>query len=149
MSAPGAAGGEPAAAGEEGGRGRRGLDVEVGELELRPVVHVPHGASLRQAARVMRAADVSALLVGELPRELVTERDLTRALALGLGGDEQVETVASPWPYWVTTTSHLVDAARMMLAHEVRHLLVVTPEGRVAGILSMRQVFSGLLGDRV
>ena len=47
----------------------------VGELGLRPVVSVTPDTALDQAARVMRAHDVSSLVVGEHggPASIVTE----------------------------------------------------------------------------
>lgn len=78
----------------------------VDDLRLRPPVAIAPNAPLDQAARIMRARDVSALVVGE-PGELVsilTERDLTQALADDRPPDTGVGTIASPDP--------LVDAGR-------------------------------------
>src|SRR5512132_3781768 len=53
----------------------------IGELRLRVPVTVAPTAALDQAARIMRAHDISALLVGRPgePASIVTERDITRA----------------------------------------------------------------------
>lgn len=125
------------------------LRRQVGTLRLRPIVRVPVGASLREAARAMREANVSSALVGDQPRQIVTERDLTRALAEGIGPEEPVEHVAERIPVWVTTTSQLIDVAEIMLRHQLRHLIVVATSGEEVGIVSMRDVFALLLPERL
>lgn len=121
------------------------LRRQVGTLRLGPLVRVSPGASLRETARTMREANVSSALVGQLPRRIVTERDLTRALAEGFGPDDAVEQVAGRIPVWATTTSQVFDVAVMMLRHQLRHLVIVDPDGEEVGIVSMRDVFALLL----
>jgi CBS domain-containing protein len=113
---------------------------------LRPAVTVAPGAPLDQAARIMRAHDISALVVGR-PGELVsivTERDLTQALADGLPPATPVDAVASPEPLTVLPDASVVDAAMLMLRHGVRHL-VVARAGRAVGVLSIREVLAALI----
>ena len=125
------------------------LHREVGTLDLRTVVRVPAGASLSEVAtRLLRDEDVSSVLVGDKPREIVTERDLTQALAKGLGPATPVEDIAERTPVWVTTTSEIADVATLMLHHEVRHIIVLAPSGDAVGVLSMRDIFSLLLPAR-
>lgn len=121
------------------------LHREVGTLEFRTIVRVPAGASLAEVAQKLRDEDVSSVLVGDEPREIVTERDLTEALAKGYGPTTPVEEIAERLPLWVTTTSHIADVATMMLHHQVRHLIVLEPSGKAVGVVSMRDVFSLLL----
>lgn len=125
------------------------LRREVGTLPLRPIVRVTEGATLREVARAMREANVSSALVGHLPRRIVTERDLTRGLAEGLGPDAPVEEVAERIPVWVTTTSQVLDVAEMMVRHQLRHLIVVAPRGEEVGIVSMRDVFALFLPEHL
>lgn len=117
----------------------------VGSLPLRPIVRVPSEATLQEAARALRAANVSSALVGEGPRRIVTERDLCRALAEGLGPLDAVASVVQHIPVWATTTSQVFDVAVMMIRHQLRHLVVVTPAGEEAGIISMRDVLALVL----
>jgi CBS domain-containing protein len=94
----------------------------------------------------MRAHDISALVVGR-PGELVsivTERDLAQALADGLAPDTAVSAVASPEPLTVLPDATVLDAAMLMLRHDVRHL-VVAHGRRVIGVLSMRDVLEALV----
>jgi MFS transporter, MHS family, proline/betaine transporter len=123
------------------------LHRELGTLALGAVVRVPDGASLREVAARFREMNVSSALIGESNRDIVTERDLTQALSDGRGPDDAVESVVERTPVWATTTSHVVDAAQMMLRHEVRHLIVLGIDGRAAGVVSMREIFSLLVPD--
>lgn len=121
------------------------LHRELGTLSLRDVVRVPPGASLRETARRLREADASSALVGDSHHDIVTEGDLTRAFAEGRGLDDPVETIEERTPVWATTTSHVIDAAEMMLHHEIRHLVVLGIDGRAVGVVSMRDIFSMLI----
>jgi len=122
------------------------LAPRVDDRGLRPAVTVAPGAPLDKAARIMRANDVSALVVGR-PGELVsivTERDLTQALADGLPPETPITAVASPEPLTILPDASVVDAAMLMLRHGVRHL-VVARGARAVGMLSMRDVLAALV----
>ena len=108
-----------------------------------PPLRVPPGCSLGFAARAMRAVNVSAALV-ENGDAIVTERDLTRTLASGLGPEAAVSAACVPDPFTLAASTSVVDAAAEMLRHEIRHL-VVKDSGDVLGIVSLREVMAVLL----
>ena len=124
---------------------RAALHRQLDTLELRAVVRMPGGSTLREAASLLRQMNVSSALVGDSHRDIVTERDLTRALAEGRGPDDVVENIVEGTPVWASTTSYVVDAAEMMLHHGIRHLIVIGVDGRAAGVVSMRDIFALLL----
>ncbi|HEX6419471.1 MAG TPA: CBS domain-containing protein [Acidimicrobiales bacterium] len=116
------------------------------DLRLRPVVAVAPDVPLDRAARVMRAHDVSSLVVSE-PGEaisVVTERDLTAAMADGLDAGTPVGEVAAPNPLSLPLVATVLDAAAVMLGTGVRHL-VVTLERRAVGVVSMRDVLAAVV----
>jgi signal-transduction protein with cAMP-binding, CBS, and nucleotidyltransferase domain len=118
----------------------------IDQLPRRPLVTVEPATSLRSAARLMRAEDVSALVVGK-PGDLitiVTERDMTRAVAEGRDGATPVAEVASPRPVTVEGGTTVVTAATRMLQQGVRHLVVVD-RARAVGLVSMRDALAVLL----
>lgn len=123
------------------------INSSLADLRFAEVVRVPIGTSLGEVARRLREANVSSAVVGDspAPSTIVTERDLTKALAEGKSSADPVESVATRTPLWATVTSRVEDAADIMLHHEIRHLIVIGPEGRPVGVLSMRDVFSVLL----
>ena len=118
----------------------------VEDLGLRPAVAVAPTAPLNQAARVMRAHDISALVVGEPGGlvSIVTERDLTRALADTLPPDTEVATIASTDPMTVPPDATVMDVATLMLREGVRHL-VVARGGRAVGVVSIRDALAALV----
>ena len=87
----------------------------IDQLPLRSLVTIGPDASLRAAARLMRAADVSALVVGEpgRPVSVLTERDLTAALAADTDPGAPVTSAASPDPVTVDRHASVVSAAGM------------------------------------
>lgn len=112
-------------------------------MVLREAVTVRGTDTLGRAGELMRRHNVSALLVDD-GRAIVSERDMTRGLSLGLGPDDPVDTVATPRPVTVDEATAIVDAAALMLNEEIRHLVVALPDGRF-GIVSLRAVLAVLL----
>ena len=101
--------------------------------------------TLRQAAERMVANRTGAAVVVDpsLPGPaVITERDILRAV--GNGADPEIEPIAehltadliTAWPDWP-----IERAARIMLRHNIRHVLVFDDTGLV-GILSMRDILS-------
>jgi signal-transduction protein with cAMP-binding, CBS, and nucleotidyltransferase domain len=115
----------------------------VSSLVNRMAPHISSDSTLTHASQVMRSEGTSALLVGPGHAAIVTERDLTRALALELPPETSVAKVATPLPISVPAETEVLTAAATMLNLEVRHLLVELPGGDA--IVSLRQVMAVLL----
>ena len=92
----------------------------------------------------MREENVSAALVGGRCEAIVTERDLTRALASGLGPEAAISAVRVLDPATINAAESVVDGAAEMLRLEIRHL-VVTDHGEVLGVVSLHDVMVVLL----
>ncbi|QCO14607.1 CBS domain-containing protein [Azospirillum brasilense] len=112
-------------------------------LNRRRVVSLPAGASVRDAARQMKAAHVASVVViasiDEQIEGIFTERDLTdRVVADGLDPDQtRLSEVMTPCPVTAAHDITVGEALRRMVDHGLRHLPVVR-DGRVIGVLSMR-----------
>jgi CBS domain-containing protein len=118
----------------------------VEDLDLRAPVAVGPATPLEAAARIMLANDISALVVGE-PGGLVsilTERDVTRALAEGRSQTTEVAALASAEPLTVPPDATVLEVATLMLREGVRHL-VVARDGRAVGVVSMRDALGALV----
>jgi CBS domain-containing protein len=109
----------------------------------RPAVCVVAGTTLSDAAQTMLDEHVSSLIVGPGDDRLVTERDLSRALAGGFGPDDPVDVVAT-YPFRVPAGTSVIDAAAIMLNHDIRHLVIDGWEGGPA-VVSLRAVTAVLL----
>jgi signal-transduction protein with cAMP-binding, CBS, and nucleotidyltransferase domain len=118
----------------------------IGELPQRVPVAVAPTVSIEQAARIMRAHDISALLVGEPgdPVSIVTERDITRCVAEGRLLAGHVGDVATEAPLTVSPDDTVMDVATLMLRERIRHA-VVTRDHRVVGVVSMREALAALV----
>lgn len=99
--------------------------------------------TLRQASRLMTARNVGAAVINDVDGDgfgILTERDVLRAVAAGqdpeteVAGDHLTRDLVVADPDW-----SLEDAAAAMLRGGFRHLLV-TADGEVTGVLSMRDV---------
>ena len=101
------------------------------------------GHTLRQTATLMRDRKVGAAVVhddgGQGP-SILTERDILESVALGqdpdveLAGDHLTPNAVVADPEW-----SLDEAANAMLRGGFRHL-IVSENGSVVGVLSMRDV---------
>ena len=122
-----------------------GASIQIGDLPLRPPVHIGRDASLQEAAWLMRKEGISSLVVDSQPESLVTERDLVQALADGLDRAEAVSGIATRGPVWISPSLSVAHAAALMVGLGVRHLVVVDTSGTIAGVLSIRDAFGALL----
>jgi signal-transduction protein with cAMP-binding, CBS, and nucleotidyltransferase domain len=125
--------------------------VQVRNLMKSPVVSVAPEESLRGAAQAMREHEIGSVVVerGGQVVGILTERDVMHAAAQ-LGdiqqarvGDHMTAPVVTASPNWDVTV-----AATEMSDRHIRHL-VVLEQGRAIGMLSVRDVMSVFLPERV
>ena len=123
----------------------------VRNLMKSPVVLVGPEESLRRAAQVMQEHGIGAVVVEQSDQVvgILTERDVMHAVAQ-MGdvekarvGDHMSAPVVTASPNWDVTV-----AATEMSDRRIRHL-VVLEAGRALGVLSVRDVMSVFLPQRV
>jgi CBS domain-containing protein len=109
---------------------------------------VSAGDRLGEAAKRMVARGVGAVLVmeGDRLEGILTERDLMRAVATGYSDDAQVRDWMTRQPETVEASDATDHAASLMIHGGFRHLPVVD-QGRVAGIISIRDLMRVALAD--
>src|SRR5918992_3152322 len=112
-------------------------------IENREVVVVDVGTSIAQAARVMTERQIGAVPVveGDRVAGIFTERDvLARVVAAGVDPAKTPVSSVMSTSLVVAEVSEAHDVCmRRMQQARVRHLLVLR-DGRLAGILSMRDL---------
>jgi len=126
--------------------------MEIRDLVVRDLVTVGPTHTLAQAAKLMSAKRVgSAIVLTDDAPGILSERDVLRAVAEG--ADPAAATVGDymTWNAIVATSAwDALEAARTMLEHGFRHLVVIDigADGstREVGILSIRDLMAGLLG---
>lgn len=110
------------------------------------VLSLPPHANVRDAARMMAANNVAALLVVEHDQVLgiVTERDVSaRVVAAGLDPDSTaVQQVMSPRPRSLAPDDSIAEALELMRRHSFRHLPVLDDAGRPVAMVSVRDLYA-------
>jgi CBS domain-containing protein len=119
--------------------------MKAAEIMQTDLVTCPPATSVAEAARVMCERGVGACLVLDGPQlaGVFTERDLLRLTATG--EDVRERPVGDAMTAAVTTAhpdADLLWVADTMRRLHVRHLPVVTEDGMVAGIVSLRDLFA-------
>jgi len=112
-------------------------------MSQRHVVSLGPDASVHEAACVMTHANVGSVLVIDASGTMLgilTERDLmTRVLAKALDpAATPVAKVMTRHPQCIAPDAHVADAVLVMIERGFRHLPVVTHEGRILGVFSVR-----------
>lgn len=118
------------------------INVPIEAVMHSPVVTVERTATLRQASDALRRADVGTLAVvnGVEIAGILSERDVTRALADGADPDEiWVADVMSEEPRYATPGDTVDSVRNVMLSAGIRHLPVVD-DCELVGMVSMRDV---------
>jgi CBS domain-containing protein len=123
-------------------------------MSQRHVLSVLPHASVWEAACVMTGANRGSILIVDTMGNLLgilTERDLmTRVVAKALvPQDTQVEEVMTPNPQCVGPDMKVADAVLIMIERGFRHLPVVTPEGKILGVFSVRDALPREIGAAV
>jgi CBS domain-containing protein len=123
-----------------------GPAVELFMGETMPMVDP--STTLREAAVCLREADVGLLIVGaaDAVKGVVSERDIVRAVALGIDLDgTTVEAVESEDLKWATRETSVAEVVEEMMEHYMRHVLIAGDDGRLVGVASMRDLIGAFL----
>jgi CBS domain-containing protein len=114
------------------------VSVLIGEQ----IVRVDAEATLCEAADIMTAAAVGALVMGEgdPPAGIVSERDLVKALAERKDpAKTRTAEMAHTSLVWCDADATVAEVAELMMEQYVRHVLVER-KGRLVGIVSARDL---------
>ncbi len=126
-------------------RSFEGLDATLGGMHLRPPTVVSASDTLADVASAMVRDGVSCAILEEQPLRVVTEFDLARGLAQGLGPGDQIATIASAHPSWAPPSASVAEAAALMVSLGIRHLVVLDISDRPSGLVSMAELFDVLV----
>lgn len=101
-------------------------------------ITVSPSVSLGEAAEKMESLHISCLLVEDQGKVvgIMTERDIIRALNTLVPISESIETVMTQNVISVQDTEEIHEAYRTMVAHGIRHLLVLDQQQLPIGVLT-------------
>jgi CBS domain-containing protein len=122
-------------------------------LRVKParVVKVHPEQSVLEAIKLLASEDVGAAIVmtGERLAGIMSERDYTRKIILkGRASDTtRVEEIMTAQVIVVSPRTRTRDCMALMSEKNIRHLPVVD-EGRVVGMVSIRDVVSDIVADQ-
>ncbi|MET3108012.1 CBS domain-containing protein [Oxalobacteraceae bacterium GrIS 2.11] len=123
-------------------------------MPQRHVVSLPPHASVWEAACVMTRANCGSVLIinaNGTMLGILTERDLmTRVLAKALNPQTtKVSEVMTSDPQCVGPDYKVADAVLIMIERGFRHLPIVTDEGKILGVFSVRDALPREIGNAV
>jgi len=112
-------------------------------MSQRHVISIGPQASIYDAACIMTRANCGSVLIIDSSSTLlgiVTERDLmTRVMAKGLDpAQTPASAVMTRGPRVVPPETRVADAVLIMIERGFRHLPVVSHEGKILGVFSVR-----------
>jgi predicted transcriptional regulator len=114
----------------------------IGSLCTKDVVCIVRGASLREAAQLMKSRHVGALVVTEKtgrknPIGIITDRDIViGAVALNLVPVCNVDDLMSMNVVRANRNDSILDVVRLMESEKVRRIVIVDDHDNVYGIVS-------------
>jgi CBS domain-containing protein len=115
------------------------------------VVSVRPDQSVLEAIKVLATEDIGAAIVmtGERLAGIFSERDYTRKVVLkGRSSDTtRVEEIMTPNVVVVSPRTRSRECMQLMTEKNIRHLPVVD-EGRVVGMVSIRDIVSDIIADQ-
>jgi CBS domain-containing protein len=123
--------------------------MNVRDIVQRPLVTIPVGTSMLDAAKLMIENNIGLLVVCHATEKtklagVVSERDIMKAIASGRELTSPIEEVSTKQVVTVKASSDVADAAKAMNQHRIRHVVVIDDGDKLVGVVSMRD----LVGER-
>ncbi len=73
---------------------------------------------------------------------VVSERDIVRAVAQNIDVEEEVMKIATKDVITVSFDDPIGHTAKKMIDHRIRHIVVVDEEGKLFGVISIRDIIN-------
>ena len=122
------------------------MTTPLGQLVKKAPVFVAPDVTIRSALEKMAEMRVGCMVIADAeqrPLGILTQSDLLPRVvlpAIDLG--KPVGEVMTHGPHAMTASASAYDAALEMATHGVRHLLVTDSDGKLAGVVSERDLFT-------
>lgn len=119
--------------------------AKIGELVKRPPVTLPPLATVEDAVKLMYRENVGSIIVTSPEGRVLgifTEKDLVRVIGEGKPLSTKLGEVMTKDPITVREEDNVVKAVTILSEKRIRHLPVVDSEGRIKGVVSVRDIVS-------
>ena len=127
------------------------MEIKVGTIGNKVVHVIKENDPISLAAKELKEHNMGALVVVDDSNKVVgiiTERDLVRVVAEGKL-DAKVSDYMTRNVIGVTEDTDVIDALEVMLDHGFRHLPILGKDGKITGIVSIRDLVRALLDPHV
>lgn len=124
--------------------------MAVASIMSRDVVSVPHDARIEDVAEILLDRGISgAPVIGPdaTPVGIVSKTDIIRAQNRPGGAERTVEEIMVPITFALPMGESIAKAAALMSMEGVHRVVVMSPDGRIAGIVSSLDVMKWLARD--
>lgn len=121
------------------------LDTPLARLVRGEPVSCPPELSVREAVEGMHGRKVGSMVVVDgdnRPLGIFTLHDLRAQIAARGDLDAPIGEVMTPWPCALATETYAFEAVVEMAQRHIRHIVVVGDGGRLAGVVSERDLFA-------
>lgn len=120
--------------------------TRVETLVKRAPVTISPNATIKQAAEVFSREKIGLLVVASSTspvraEAVLSERDIVKAVAAGVPLTSEIDTISTKKLVSVKRSDPLYKAAKLMMEHNIRHLIVENDDGTLFGVLSIRDFF--------
>jgi CBS domain-containing protein len=122
---------------------RRELPLRVSDIMVMDVVTAKENDKIRDVAIRMYEKKIGSVVVVDdegKPIGIVTERDMVYVVARALAPDTPVWMVMTEDPIVINENALVTEAMEKMRVQNIRHLPVVNAEGKLAGMISFRDI---------
>ncbi|MEM1774457.1 MAG: CBS domain-containing protein [Acidilobaceae archaeon] len=119
--------------------------AKIGELVKRPPVTLPPLATVEDAVKLMYRENIGSIIVTSPEGRVLgifTEKDLVRVIGEGKPLSTKLGEVMTKDPITVREEDTIVKAVTILSEKRIRHLPVVDSEGRIKGVVSVRDIVS-------
>jgi len=113
------------------------------DLMLKDVVTAYGKISIREAIELLFKRHIGSIVIIDDARNCIgifTERDAIRVVAQNVSLDAVLEKAMTKNPFTVNEDSTFEEAKSIIKLHKIRHLPVTSTEGKLVGLISVRNI---------
>jgi CBS domain-containing protein len=117
------------------------------DLMLKDVVTAYGNISVREAIELLFKRHIGSLVIIDDAGNCIgifTERDAIRVVAQNVSLDVVLEKAMTKNPFTVNEDSTFEEAKSTIKLHKIRHLPVTSTEGKLVGLISVRNILDDL-----